>query len=123
MVQTESLSTKYCDFLSRFSISRNAFLPSENPLEFLSDYYYRPWEDIAHNLPALVRSGIGEAVAQLPLLDTGRLVSEAEWRRAYVILAFMTNAYVWGGEKPKEVCQSLSTKSQPFTRSGALIHT
>lgn len=122
-VQAESLSTKHCDILSQFSISKNAFLPLDNPLEVLSDDYYRPWEDIAHNLPALVQSGIDGAVAQLPLLDTGRLVSEAEWRRAYVILTFMTNAYVWSGEKPKEVCQSLATKSQPFTMGGTLIHT
>lgn len=92
--------------LDKFSISRNAFLPASSPLEVLSDSYYQPWEAIAHNLPALVESGIRAAVSQLPLLNTDHLVSEAEWRRAYVILAFMTNAYVWGEDKPEQVCNN-----------------
>lgn len=115
--QAESLSTKHDDILSQFSISKHAFLPSDKPLEVLSDDYYRPWEDIARNLPALVQSGIDGAVAQLPLLDTARLASEAEWQRAYTILTFMTNAYVWSGGKPKEVCQTspLTAKLQPLS--------
>ena len=103
---------RYHQLFCKFSMSKNGFLPADCPLEILSNDYYQPWEAIAHNLPALVEDGIRECVSQLPLLSTERLVSEAEWRRAYVILAFMTNAYVWGGDRPEEVCQGLLTKLQ-----------
>lgn len=93
-------------------MSKNGFLPADAPLEILHDGYYRPWETIIYNLPALVENGIRESISQLPLLSTDRLLSEAEWRRAYVILAFMTNAYVWGGNEPEEVCQRFLTKHQ-----------
>lgn len=98
-----SCSSEMLDMLSEFSISKNGFLPADSPLENLSDDYYQPWEVIAHNLPRLAKNGIREAVRQLPLLTTDRLVSDSEWRRAYVILAFMTNAYIWAEEKPEEV--------------------
>ena len=42
-------------------------------------------------------------VDELPILSTSKLNGEPEWRRAYVVLAYLTHAYVWGGEKPKEV--------------------
>ncbi|KAH8734308.1 Indoleamine 2,3-dioxygenase [Ilyonectria robusta] len=92
--------------LKKFSVSRNAFLPEDSPLKHLPNAYYEPWELIAHNLPSLVKAGetgIRRAVAQLPILSTDRLQSEPEWRRAYMILAFMTHAYVWGGEKPEQI--------------------
>ncbi|KAH7001066.1 Indoleamine 2,3-dioxygenase [Ilyonectria destructans] len=92
--------------LKKFSVSRNAFLPENSPLKQLPNAYYEPWELIAHNLPSLVKAGetgIRRAVAQLPVLSTDRLQSEPEWRRAYMILAFMTHAYVWGGEKPEQI--------------------
>ncbi|KAK7418155.1 hypothetical protein QQX98_004130 [Neonectria punicea] len=89
--------------LRKFSVSRNAFLPEDSPLKVLPDAYYEPWELVVQHLPSLVESGIRRAVDQLPILSTGRLQSEPEWRRAYVILAFMTHAYVWGGEKPEEI--------------------
>ncbi|KAH7156083.1 Indoleamine 2,3-dioxygenase [Dactylonectria macrodidyma] len=92
--------------LRKFSVSRNAFLPENAPLKQLPDAYYEPWELVVHNLPALIEkgeTGIRRAVQQLPVLSTDRLRSEPEWRRAYMILAFMTHAYVWGGEKPEEI--------------------
>ncbi|KAF7562461.1 hypothetical protein G7046_g1682 [Stylonectria norvegica] len=89
--------------LSRFFVTKNAFLPEESPSKLLSDPYYDPWEVVAQHLPSLIENGIRRAVEQLPLLSTDRLRSEDEWRRAYVMLAFITHAYVWGGEKPEEV--------------------
>ncbi|SPN99108.1 related to tryptophan 2,3 dioxygenase [Cephalotrichum gorgonifer] len=55
------------------------------------------------HLPALVEDGIRTAVKHLRILSADRLLSEAEWRRAYVILGFMSNAYIWGGDAPEEV--------------------
>lgn len=92
--------------LRKFSVSRNAFLPENSPLKHLPNAYYEPWELVVHNLPGLIEkgeTGIRRAVQQLPVLSTDRLKSEPEWRRAYMMLAFMTHAYVWGGEKPEEV--------------------
>lgn len=89
---------------NKFAVTSNAFLPEQSPCEVLSDPYYESWELIAQHLPQLIEAGrIHEAIAELPVLSTDRLRSEAEWRRAYVILAFFTHAHVWGGDQPEEV--------------------
>lgn len=91
--------------LDKFAVTRNAFLPEKSPVHVLSDPYYQPWEAVGQNLAQLIDDGtIHNAIRQLPILAVDRLVSEAEWRRAYTMLAFMTHAYVWGGDKPEEVC-------------------
>lgn len=90
--------------LSKFAVTQNAFLPATSPPTCLSDSYYEPWELIAQHLPALIESNrIRDSVNQLPVLSTDQLVSEQEWRRAYVVLAFMAHAYIWGGDKPEQV--------------------
>lgn len=89
----------------KFAITNNAFLPKESPCELLSDPYYEPWEVIAQHLSQLIDENlIRDVVAKLPILSTNHLVSEGEWRRAYVMLAYITHAHVWGGDKPEEVC-------------------
>lgn len=65
------------------------------------------------DLPELIRSGeIRRRVLDLPVLSVEGLDSnnsgqeyddEAEWQRAYVILGFLTHAYIWGGEKAADV--------------------
>ncbi len=90
---------------NKFAVTRNAFLPEKSPVHVLSDPYYQPWEAVGQNLARLIDDGtIHDAIRQLPILSVDKLVSEAEWRRAYTMLAFMTHAYVWGGDKPEEVC-------------------
>lgn len=90
--------------LSQFSITQNAFLPAESMPELLSDGYYLPWERIVAVLPKHIRNGtIRDAIAKLPTLSPSRLRSEAEWRRAHVILAYLTSAHTWGGDEPKDV--------------------
>ena len=82
----------------------NGFLPDDPPLEILPDPYYQQWEAIARNLQGLILSRrLRELVDRIPVLSTERLHSEAEWRRAYSVLAFIAHAYIWGGEKPTEV--------------------
>ncbi|OAA47950.1 indoleamine 2,3-dioxygenase pyrrole 2,3-dioxygenase [Metarhizium rileyi] len=101
--------------LSKFAVTQNAFLPATSPPTSLSDSYYEPWEVIAQHLPVLIEENrIRDSVYQLPLLATDRLVSEAEWRRAYVILAFITHAYIWGGDKPEQILPPQITV--PFLR-------
>lgn len=91
--------------LSHYQVSHeNAFLPDQLPLKRLSDPYYAKWESVIEILPELLRSGeLIPAINELPVFETSKLTSEEEWRRAYVILAFFTHAYIWGGEKPSEV--------------------
>ncbi|KAG5951740.1 hypothetical protein E4U53_002389 [Claviceps sorghi] len=70
----------------------------------LSNSYYEPWEFIAQNLPSLIENdSIRDVVRELPVLSTNLLESEAEWQRAYVILGFMAQAYIWGGDNPEPI--------------------
>lgn len=108
-LRSESLAQRQPLDLSKFAVSRNAFIPEDSPPKMLSDSYYEPWELVAHNLPELIQTGrIHDAIRQLPILSTNGLKSEAEWRRAYVILSYFTHAYIWGGNKPEEVRMLLS---------------
>lgn len=90
--------------LSDYDISPlNGFLPAEIPLDLLPDPYYGPWETIIRNLQGLVLSKrLRGVVDRLPVLSTDFLVTEAEWRRTYVVLAFMAHAYIWGGDSPAD---------------------
>lgn len=94
------------------------FLPMELPLEVLPDPYYSRWEAVAVNLQALLLSRrLRGVIRGLPVLSTEKLRHPAEWRRAYVLLAFMTHAYVWGGDSPEEVSTSISTSRSMLTRN------
>ncbi|KAL1297282.1 hypothetical protein AAFC00_004837 [Neodothiora populina] len=86
------------------------FLPSECPLEILPDSYYRPWENVVRNLQALILSKrLRGVIDDLRVLSTDRLRTDAEWRRAYMMLAFMSHAYIWGGDRPLNIVpQSIS---------------
>lgn len=85
----------------------HGFLPTGLPLQRLPNDYYAPWENIAVRLPDLIQTGqIRHLIDALPVLTTTWLVTESEWRRAYSILGFFSHAYIWGGEKPKDVSRS-----------------
>jgi Indoleamine 2,3-dioxygenase. len=83
--------------LEDYAVSlRNGFLPDTAPLDHLTELYYNPWESIAADLPELIRTGrVREEVESLPILSTDKLHNNAEWQRAYVVLAFLTHAYIW----------------------------
>ncbi|OJJ44122.1 hypothetical protein ASPZODRAFT_145235 [Penicilliopsis zonata CBS 506.65] len=91
--------------LDGYAVSlRTGFLPETLPLVKLPDRLYEPWEDIASALPTLIQNGnIRQSIEALPVMSTANLQSESEWQRAYLMLAFFTHAYIWGGEKPKEI--------------------
>ncbi|KAK8215408.1 Indoleamine 2,3-dioxygenase [Zalaria obscura] len=90
--------------LSDYDVSKDyGFLPQEPPLESLPQAYYRPWENVARNLQGLILTKrIRGVVDNLPILSTTYLETDAEWRRAYMVLAFISHAYVWGGDRPAE---------------------
>ncbi|THC90719.1 hypothetical protein EYZ11_009830 [Aspergillus tanneri] len=91
--------------LDKYSVSlRTGFLPSVPPLQKLENAYYWPWEDIVWDLPSHIQCRtIRQAVEELPILSTSKLHEEPEWRRAYLLLAYLMHAYIWGGERPKDV--------------------
>lgn len=90
--------------LPAYDISKNGFLPAEPPLSRLPKDYYQPWERLIEQLPILIETqSIRQHVDQLPVLDTTKLDSEAQWRRAYSMLAVMAQGYIWAGPEPSEV--------------------
>jgi indoleamine 2,3-dioxygenase len=90
--------------LSKFDVTTNGFLPAKAPLSVLPDAYYESWEATIEILPTLLSRGtFRDTVDGLEVLSTNRLRSEPEWRRAYIILAFFTHAYIWGEDRAAEV--------------------
>ena len=82
---------------SDYGISQKfGFLSPYPPAKSFKDPYYQPWDSIIPALSSLIKSGqLNKTIQQLPLLSTKKLYDEAEWRRAYVILAFLAHAAVW----------------------------
>ena len=76
------------------------FLSPHPPAKSFQDSYYEPWDSIVPDLSSLIKSGeLDKNIQQLPLLSTNKLHDELEYRRAYVILAFLTHAHVWQNPK------------------------
>lgn len=91
-------------FWKHFGITKNGFLPSKAPLRKLPSEYYLPWEILMQDLPGLLKNGsLCYHVDRLPILSVDGLHTEAQVRRAYVILGFLTHAYIWGGDTASEV--------------------
>jgi indoleamine 2,3-dioxygenase len=80
------------------------FLPSLPSLEQLPNPYYEPWERATSNLPRLISErSLRQLVHGMPVLSTEFLVTEVEWRRAYVILAYISNGFLFQSCPPPEV--------------------
>lgn len=93
--------------LPSYGISKNGFLPAEPPLARLPQKCYLAWELIMDELPSLIDSQqIRRRIDQLPLIKTDQLNTEAEWQRAYSILALLAQGYIWTGPDPSEVSLS-----------------
>jgi indoleamine 2,3-dioxygenase len=83
--------------MNQFQIDpERGFLPAIDPLDHLPPYF-APWEELGPNLPKLLTaSKLRAFVKDLPLLDARQLGSDAERRRAMVLLSFIGHGYVWG---------------------------
>lgn len=105
--------------LDEYNISsENGFLPDGLLLSQLAHPYYSPWENLASQLPTLIKTGqIRPLIDNLPILDTTYLLTEPEWRRAYSILGFLTHAYIWGGQKPQDVSNPIPKRSRSSSHS------
>ncbi|KXJ96419.1 indoleamine 2,3-dioxygenase [Microdochium bolleyi] len=113
-----SETVKY--LMQKHAITSNGFLPAKAPLCRLPDMYYLPWERIANVMPVLLDNGTLRArVDAMDVLSTDRLRSEPEWRRAFVILSFLTHAYVWGGQEPAEILPP--SISVPFLKVAKML--
>ncbi|KAK4120300.1 Indoleamine 2,3-dioxygenase [Parathielavia appendiculata] len=90
--------------LDDYAITSNGFLPEEPPLKRLPHPYYSPWETLVECLPtAIAEQTLRQQVDGLPILSTDHLAREQEWRRAYVVLGFLTHGYIWGGDTAAEI--------------------
>ena len=93
--------------LNKFDVDpRRGFLPSQDPLQRLPYARYHLWEDLGDDLPKLLGARLGQArepLKQLPALATDKLVTDAELRRAHLLLCLFAHAYVWGGPEPLDV--------------------
>lgn len=88
----------------KFDVTCNGFLPAKAPLQRLPHELYAPWERLAHNIPGLIKNTtLRHEIKALDILSTDSLRCDTEWRRAYVILAFLAQAYIWGGDIPEQV--------------------
>eukprot|EP01039_Chlorochromonas_danica_P000237 gene237-255_t len=93
--------------LKKFDVDPiTGFLPSEDPLQRLPYARYHLWEDLGDDLPKLLGARLGQArhpLKQLPVLSTDKLVTDADLRRAHLLLSLFAHAYVWGGNNPIDV--------------------
>ncbi|KAK1838302.1 indoleamine-dioxygenase [Colletotrichum chrysophilum] len=77
------------------------FLPPAASAKGFASPIYQPWETLASRLPALIESReLQMEVQKLPVLSTGSLCSDLEWREAYVVLCFLANGYIWASSLP-----------------------
>jgi hypothetical protein len=84
----------------------NGFLPSEDPLQRLPYARYHIWEDLADDLPKLLGARLGQArgpLKELPVLSADKLLTDADLRRAHLLLSLFAHAYVWGGNSPNDI--------------------
>lgn len=95
------------ELLGKYQIDyKRGFLPKDDPLHRLPYARYHVWEDLADDLPKLLGARLGQArypLKQLPVLATDKLITDAELRRAHLILSLFAHAYVWGGTTPMDI--------------------
>jgi indoleamine 2,3-dioxygenase len=84
--------------LEKYDVSPiTGFLPSKPPLKRLSNEYFAPWENMMDDFNDLLLAGkLREKIHKLPLLDSRRLQTIEEYRRAFLIMCMLSHSYVWG---------------------------
>ncbi|KAM5264262.1 LOW QUALITY PROTEIN: indoleamine 2,3-dioxygenase 2 [Ctenodactylus gundi] len=106
--------------LRRYHISEDYGFLLPNPLKELPDYY-RPWMEIANQLPHLIENHqLRARVDKMPLLSCRFLERYREWRLAHLVLGSVTMGYVWqeGESQPAEVLpRSLAVPFVEVSRS------
>ncbi|KIW77358.1 hypothetical protein Z517_09804 [Fonsecaea pedrosoi CBS 271.37] len=92
------------DFELGFVAARSTELPA----------YYAPWCNLLSHLPHLLEAEALQAqVSNLEILTTDHLTTSAHWQRAYVVLGFLTQAFIWQDKrKPSQVVPA--SLAEPF---------
>ena len=82
---------------------KTGFVPEVPPLSRLSHEVFLKWEQLMDQLPNLIKEHkLRERIKSLPEAEFSdrTLKSEREWQRAYVVLTFLSQGYIWmEGEK------------------------
>ncbi|GFF32019.1 indoleamine 2,3-dioxygenase [Aspergillus udagawae] len=97
--------------LQKYQISDQlGFLPAQPPLTRLPQTCYQIWEDTLDGFSSPCNyETIRQQMDTMSVLSTAALVTEPEWRRAYVVLTMMSQIYLWAGYQPsKELPRSLA---------------
>ncbi len=85
--------------LSDFDISETTgFVATKPPLRKLPGEYFSSWEDTCTKIPALIENKqLRAKIDALPERQFNKetLESEEEWQRAYVLLTFLSQSYIW----------------------------
>lgn len=81
--------------LAQFHVSEDCGFILPEPLTDLPEYY-KPWMNIAKNVPELISShSLRLRVHDMPLLETHLLQSHRELRLAHLTLSTLTMGYIW----------------------------
>ncbi|XP_050973078.1 indoleamine 2,3-dioxygenase 2 isoform X1 [Labeo rohita] len=115
--------------LKQFHISEDCGFILPEPLTDLP-VYYKPWMDIARNVPELISShSLRLRIHDMPLLETHLLQTHRELRLAHLALSIMTSGYVWQeGERetvkvlPRNLSVPFCEMSQRLGLPPILIH-
>lgn len=85
--------------LSDFQVSPDTgFIPATPPLTRLPGKYFAQWEDLLLQLPQLIKNKkLRAEVDRLPEVEfsSTTLQSQEEWIRAYIVLCFLGQSYIW----------------------------
>lgn len=93
--------------------SKHGFLSQNVPLANFENCYYDAWDDIIPRLSSLIADGgLMKEIQELPLLAIHHLQDASEYRRAYVVLAFLIHGHVWCQSPPNQVVPPQLT--EPF---------
>lgn len=85
--------------LSDYNISeRTGFIPELPPLSRLTNQVFSRWEELMDQLPDLIKERkLRDRIDSLPEVEFSEktLHSDREWQRAYVVLTFLSQGYIW----------------------------
>ncbi|KAJ3382511.1 hypothetical protein HDU92_004741 [Lobulomyces angularis] len=84
--------------------SKTGFLPRNNVASIALPNFYRHWDYLFENLIPFIRDRtIRTKILELPMFTVDNLETEADWDRAYLVLSFLGQTYIWGDTVNDEV--------------------
>ncbi|KAF4109648.1 indoleamine 2,3-dioxygenase 1 isoform X1 [Onychostoma macrolepis] len=114
MMATKVKNTETPLSLEQFHISEDYGFILPEPMTDLP-VYYKPWMDIARNVPELISShSLRLRIHDMPLLETHLLRTHRELRLAHLALSMMTMGYVWQEGERETVKVLPRSLSVPF---------